>query len=240
MCKRTETFRKYRNNGGHNDYLEDSLLRDKAKNSSGLLVQRTEQLQRVAPHFWAQETSTDWLTRGARQTISPFEASSVISSPKTGCSQKFQTLCCQRYRVPQFNLTPLLLYNTQHLQTHISQKTPKMDVIIMEDISLLRMSRESREALLQACGFRSGPYVVCLCAAMIPTPIPVAAQWCGKVTVNGARNKAALPKNLRQWIAQYLPERFLEVSEACEVSKQRRARARTQNPSYTLHPNSLP
>nr|XP_048696557.1 uncharacterized protein LOC125632421 [Caretta caretta] len=85
-------------------------------------------------------------------------------------------------------------------------------VFIMEDISLLRVSRESREGLFQDCGFRSGPSATRLCATMVPTPSE--AEWCRKVTVNEARNKAALPKNLRQWIVQYLQESFLEVSEA--------------------------
>ncbi|EMP25607.1 hypothetical protein UY3_17296 [Chelonia mydas] len=51
------------------------------------------------------------------------------------------------------------------------------------------------------------------CLPLIPPP-PVMTEWCGKVTINGARNKAALPKNLRQRIAQYLYESFLEISEA--------------------------
>ncbi|EMP40863.1 UPF0636 protein C4orf41 like protein [Chelonia mydas] len=38
-----------------------------------------------------------------------------------------------------------------------------------------------------------------------------AAEWHGKVTLNVARNEAALPKNLQQRIAQYLPESFLEI-----------------------------
>ncbi|EMP39915.1 Band 4.1-like protein 4A [Chelonia mydas] len=42
----------------------------------------------------------------------------------------------------------------------------QQDVIIMEDISLVRVSRESREGLLQDCGFRPSPYAAPLCADM--------------------------------------------------------------------------
>ncbi|EMP31405.1 hypothetical protein UY3_11467 [Chelonia mydas] len=44
--------------------------------------------------------------------------------------------------------------------------------------------------------------------------LQLTAEWHGKVTLNGARNKAALPKNLRQRIAQYFHDSFVEISEA--------------------------
>ncbi|EMP37190.1 hypothetical protein UY3_05721 [Chelonia mydas] len=43
-------------------------------------------------------------------------------------------------------------------------------VFIMEDTSLLMVSRESREGLLQDCGFCPDPYAAHLCAAMVPPP----------------------------------------------------------------------
>ncbi|XP_034631207.1 6-phosphofructo-2-kinase/fructose-2,6-bisphosphatase 4 isoform X4 [Trachemys scripta elegans] len=91
------------------------------------------------------------------------------------------------------------------------------EVIIMEDILLLKVNRDSREGLLQACGFcpLTSVRLACVQQYLPPPPLfpPMTAQWRGKVTVNGARNKAALPRNLREWISQYLHESFLEISE---------------------------
>ncbi|XP_050794156.1 centrosomal protein of 72 kDa isoform X4 [Gopherus flavomarginatus] len=69
-------------------------------------------------------------------------------------------------------------YNTKinGLMSELSNSQKDMNVIIMEDISLLRVSRESREGLLQDCSFHPGPYVARLCAAMGPLHPPVMAQ----------------------------------------------------------------
>lgn len=43
-------------------------------------------------------------------------------------------------------------------------------LFIMDDITLLRVSRESSEGLLHDCSFQPGPYAAHLCAAVVPPP----------------------------------------------------------------------
>ncbi|XP_074918737.1 centrosomal protein of 72 kDa isoform X3 [Chelonoidis abingdonii] len=62
------------------------------------------------------------------------------------------------------------------LMSELSNSQKDMNAISMEDISLLRMSRESREGLLQDCSFHPGPYAARLYAAMGSLHPPVMAQ----------------------------------------------------------------
>ncbi|KAM9156374.1 uncharacterized protein ACDP82_004490 [Pangshura tecta] len=48
---------------------------------------------------------------------------------------------------------------------------------VLEDISLLRVTWEVMEGLLLQCGFCSGPYAACLCAAMVPPPPHSTKAW---------------------------------------------------------------
>ncbi|EMP39024.1 hypothetical protein UY3_03743 [Chelonia mydas] len=84
--------------------------------------------------------------------------------------------------------------------------------LVLEDISLLRVTREAREGLLLQFSFHPGPYAACLFAAMVPSPLT--AQWCRHASVTGTRTTVALPRNLRKRIAQILDETFEEITKA--------------------------
>ncbi|XP_077680148.1 E3 ubiquitin-protein ligase COP1 isoform X1 [Eretmochelys imbricata] len=84
------------------------------------------------------------------------------------------------------------------------------DGVTLADIMLLRVTEAAREQLLQASRYIPGLYVAMLCTAMMPGELIL--EWGGKVSYCSGRNKAALPRNLLQWIAEYFHESFLEIS----------------------------
>ncbi|EMP35207.1 hypothetical protein UY3_07640 [Chelonia mydas] len=94
--------------------------------------------------------------------------------------------------------------------TRAAVSTPNWTVVILADISLMRVTKAEREQLLHVSGCSPGPYAASPCAAMVLAE--VIADWCGKVSYCSGRNKAALPRNHRQRIAGYPLESFLEIS----------------------------
>ncbi|EMP41743.1 hypothetical protein UY3_01002 [Chelonia mydas] len=112
-----------------------------------------------------------------------------------------------------------------------------MDEFIVEDISLLRVTWEAREGLLQQCGFHPGPY-----ATLVPAPLTT--QWRRYVTLTGTRSTVALLRNLHKRIAQLPYETFDEITVAdyCDVREHINAlfriQACTQPQAFFLQPSS--
>lgn len=77
---------------------------------------------------------------------------------------------------------------------------------MIADILLLRVTEDARVQLLNVCGSRLGLCDAHICAAMVPAEVVA-----DKVSYSGGKNKAILPRNLRQRIADYFQESVLEI-----------------------------
>ncbi|KAM7176614.1 uncharacterized protein RBU57_002227 [Macrochelys suwanniensis] len=100
----------------------------------------------------------------------------------------------------------------------VTRRVAQKAANLLADIYLLRVARETRAQLLNACGFHPGLYAAQLCAALVPAPL--IAKWHGTVSYNGGTNKAAVPWNLHQMINKYLLETFqsLSLEDSLQVS----------------------
>lgn len=75
-------------------------------------------------------------------------------------------------------------------------------MVILAEISLLRVTKAQRIQLLLAPQSHPGPDAANLFTAMVPTE--VFAEWHGEVSYRGGRHKAAIPRNPWESTAEYL------------------------------------